>query len=158
MIFCIVGSQKFPFERLIREMDRLKQEGVIRDEVVAQIGVCPYEPKHLTWQRFMDKDTFDRNIGACDVLVTHAGEGSIMTGLMMSRKVIAVPRYAKFGEHINDHQLQIARAMEKLGCLINVEDISGLQGVFEHLDEYELKPYPSQQATIIKTICDFIGD
>ncbi len=158
MIFCIVGSQKFQFERLIREMDRLKGEGIIQDEVVAQIGVCPYEPKHLNWQRFMDKETFDQNIAACDVLVTHAGEGSIMTGLLKGRKVIAVPRYARFGEHLNDHQLQIARAMEKLGCLINVEDIAKLQGVFEHLDEYELKPYECQQATIIKTICDFIGD
>ena len=158
MIFLIVGSQKFPFERLIREMDRLKGEGVIQDEVVAQIGVCAYEPKHLRWQRFMDKETFDQNIGACDLLVTHAGEGSIMTGLLKGRKVIAVPRYARFGEHLNDHQLQIARAMENLGCLINVEDIEKLEDVFLHIDEYQLKPYPSQQATIIKTICDFIGD
>lgn len=158
MIFCIVGSQKFQFERLIREMDRLKGEGVIRDEVFAQIGVCPYEPKHLRWQRFIDKETFDQHIETCDLLVTHAGEGSIMTGLLKGRKVIAVPRYARYGEHLNDHQLQIARAMEKLGCLINVEDIGKLEEVFRHIDEYELKPYQSQQATIIKTICDFIGD
>lgn len=158
LIFLIVGSQKFPFERLIREMDRLKGEGVIRDEVIAQIGVCPYEPKHLTWQRFMDKETFDRNIAACDLLVTHAGEGSIMTGLLKGRKVVAVPRYARFGEHLNDHQLMIARAMERLGCLINVEEIEKLGDVLTHIGEYDLKPYVSQQATIIKTICDFIGD
>jgi len=158
LIFLIVGSQKFQFERLIREMDRLKGEGVIKDEVIAQIGVCQYEPKHLTWQRFMDKELFDRNIETCDLLVTHAGEGSIMTGLLRGRKVIAVPRYARFGEHLNDHQLQIARAMENLGCLINVEDIAKLEEVFLHIDEYELKPYERQQEKIIETICDFIGE
>lgn len=158
MIFCIVGSQKFQFERLIREMDRLVGDGIIQDEVIAQIGVCHYEPKHLKWQRFMDKNEFDHNIAECDVLVTHAGEGCIMTGLLKGRKVIAVPRFARFGEHLNDHQLQIARAMEKQNCLINVEDISMLEEVFLHLDEYQLTPYETGKERIIQTICDFIGE
>ena len=157
MIFLIVGSQKFPFDRLIREMDRLKASGVIKDEIVAQIGVSKYEPKFMNWQRFMDKADFDMNIEKCDLLVTHAGEGSIMTGLIKNRKVIAVPRYEKLGEHVSDHQLQIARALEKQKCIINVEDISTLEDVFMHIDEYKLQPYVSGKDTIIKTLCDFIG-
>lgn len=157
MIFLIVGSQKFPFDRLIREMDRLKASGVIKDEIVAQIGVSKYEPKFMNWQRFMDKADFDMNIEKCDLLVTHAGEGSIMTGLIKNRKVIVVPRYEKLGEHVSDHQLQIARALEKQKCIINVEDISTLEDVFMHIDEYKLQPYVSGKDTIIKTLCDFIG-
>lgn len=157
MIFLIVGSQKFPFDRLIKEMDRLKASGVIKDEIVAQIGVSRYEPEFMNWKRFMDKVDFDKNIENCDLLVTHAGEGSIMTGLIKKRKVIAVPRYAKLGEHVSDHQLQIARALEKQKCIINVEDISKLGDVFLHLDEYRLQPYISGKDTIIKTLCDFIG-
>lgn len=158
MIFCIVGSQKFPFERLIREMDRLVETGVIRDTVVAQIGVSPYEPKYMKWQRFMNKEDFDRHIEMCDILVTHAGEGSIMTGLLKKKKVIAVPRYEKLGEHVSDHQLQIARALEKQKCIINVEDSAKLEGVFRRLDEIELEPYVSGSEQILKAICDFIGD
>ena len=157
MIFLIVGSQKFPFDRLIREVDRLKASGVIKDEIVAQIGVSKYEPKFMKWQRFMDKADFDMNIENCDLLVTHAGEGSIMTGLIKNRKVIAVPRYEKLGEHVSDHQLQIARALEKQKCIINVEDTSKLEDVFLHIDEYTLQPYISGKDTIIKTLCDFIG-
>lgn len=157
MIFVIVGSQKFPFERLIREMDRLVEKGVITDEVVAQTGVCAYEPKHMKWQRFMDKENFDRHINDCDLLVTHAGEGSIMTGLLKKKKVIAVPRYERLGEHVSDHQLEIARALEKQNCIINVEDIADLERVITHLDEYQLDEYESGRETIIKTICDFIG-
>ena len=111
MIFVIVGSQKFQFNRLIIEVDRLKQEGILQDRVVAQIGACDYEPKHIEWKRFMDKEDFDAHIAACDLLITHAGEGSIMTGLLRQRKVIAVPRYERFGEHVSDHQLEIARAL-----------------------------------------------
>ena len=158
MIFLIVGSQKFPFDRLIRRMDELKEKGVIRDEIVAQIGVSGYEPKHMKWERFMDKERFDRMIEECDLLVTHAGEGSIMTGLLKGRKVIAVPRYERLGEHVSDHQLEIARALEKQGCMINAEDTDRLDEIFLRLDEYELKPYISGNATIIRTICEFIGE
>lgn len=156
MIFCIVGSQKFQFDRMIREIDRLAGSGVICDEVVAQIGACSYEPKHLKWQRFMDKDEFDSNIRSCDLLITHAGEGSIMTGLLMGKKVIAIPRYQHLGEHVSDHQLQIARAMEKQKCLINVEDTKELEHVLLNLDSYELEPYVSGKAQIMKLICNFI--
>ena len=137
-------------------MDRLKASGVIKDEIIAQIGVSRYEPAHMKWHRFMDKEVFDYNIENCDLLVTHAGEGSIMTGLIKGRRVIAVPRFARFGEHVNDHQLQIARALEKQHFIINVEEIEQLESVFTHLEDYRLKPYVSEKDTIIKTICDFV--
>lgn len=157
MIFVIVGSQKFPFERLIREMDRLAGTGGIKDEVVAQIGVSEYEPKNMKWYRFMDKENFDRHIEECSLLVTHAGEGSIMTGLLKKRKVIAVPRYERLGEHVSDHQLEIARALEKQNCIINIEDIANLEKTIAYIDKYQLDEYQSGRETIIKTICDFIG-
>lgn len=156
MIFVIVGSQKFPFERLIREMDRLVGEGIIRDEVVAQIGVSGYEPQHMKWHRFMDKERFDSMITDCDLLVTHAGEGSIMTGLLKKKTVIAVPRYERLGEHVSDHQLEIARALEKQNCIINVEDIAELQHAITHFSEYQMKEYESGRETILRTIRDFI--
>lgn len=157
MIFVIVGSQKFPFDRLIREVDRLNSNGIIRDEVVAQIGVCGFEPEHLQWQRFMDKQVFDSYIERCDLLITHAGEGSIMTGLLKGKKVIAVPRYERLGEHVSDHQLEIARALEKQNCIVNIEDITALESAVSHIDEIPLAPYVSGNQTMIQTLCDFIG-
>ena len=158
MIFMIVGSQKFPFDRLIREVDRLKETGAIADEVVAQIGASGYEPQHLKWQRFMDKSDFDAAIAACDLLITHAGEGSIMTGLLKGKKVIAVPRYFRFGEHVSDHQLEIARAPEKQRCIVNVEDIGQLESAVRNIDQTELKPYQSGNDSIIHLLREFIGD
>ena len=157
MIFVIVGSQKFPFERLIREMDRIAGTGILQDDFVAQIGVSSYEPQNMKWYRFMDKENFDHHIEICDLLVTHAGEGSIMTGLLKKRKVVAVPRYEHLGEHVSDHQLEIARALEKQKCIVNVENIADLETVLANLDTYDLQPYESGRETILKTICDFIG-
>ena len=138
-------------------MDRLAGKGVFQEDVVAQIGVSTYEPKNMKWYRFMDKENFDRHIENCSLLITHAGEGSIMTGLLKKRKVIAVPRYERLGEHVSDHQLEIARALEKQNCIINVEDIAELEHIIVHLGEYHLDEYKSGRETILKTICDFIG-
>ena len=157
MIFVVVGSQKFPFERLIREVDRLKAEGIIQDDVFAQIGPSEYLPAHLMWKRFLDKDEFDARIRDCDVLITHAGEGSIMTGLLLRRYVIAVPRYAALGEHVSDHQLEIARALEKQNHIVNVEDIRMLSEAVTSVKERPLKPYVSEQHVIIDMICSFLG-
>ena len=158
MIFVTVGSQKFPFDRLIREMDRLAGEGVLQEEVLAQIGACAYEPKHMKWHRFMDKEDFDQAITDCDILVTHAGEGSIMTGLLKGRKVIAVPRYQKFGEHVSDHQLEIARALEKQRCIVNVEDIGQLENAILSIGRAGLVPYESGNDSVIRLLREFIGD
>lgn len=157
MIFVIVGSQKFPFDRLIREMDQLKADGKIKDTVVAQIGTATYVPRHIEWVRFLDKRDFDNYIETCDILVTHAGEGSIMTGLIYHKKVIAVPRYEKLGEHVSDHQLEIARALEKQNCIINVEDIAQLGTAIERIQTEPLCPYESGNDSIIQLLRDFIG-
>ena len=157
MIFVVVGSQKFPFERLIREVDLLKEKGIIVDDVFAQIGPSSYIPRHLRWERYLDKGLFDEMIQKCDLLVTHAGEGSIMTGLLCRKKVIAVPRYARLGEHVSDHQLEIARALEKQHNIINVEKIEDLGRSIQTIDQCDLRPYRSEKQKIIETISSFIG-
>ena len=158
MIFVIVGSQKFPFDRLIREMDRLKAANVITEQVFAQIGASTYIPQHLIWKRYLDKEEFDAQIDASDILITHAGEGSIMTGLLKHKKVIAVPRYKNLGEHVSDHQLEIARALAKQKCIVNVEDITQLESAICHINEFDLQPYESGNDSILQLLCDFIGE
>ena len=113
MIFVTVGSQKFPFDRLIRQLDELVADGSIpEDEIYAQYGASTYEPVHMKGERFMDRESFAHRIEQCDMLITHGGEGTVMSGIAAGKKVVAVPRYGKYGEHLNDHQLMIVRAMD----------------------------------------------
>lgn len=53
MILIAVGSQKFPFDRLIKEIDRLVETGVIKEPVFGQIGASTYEPLHYEYKRFL---------------------------------------------------------------------------------------------------------
>ena len=77
MIFVTVGTHEQPFNRLIEEIDRLKQEGVITDEVQMQTGYCTYEPKCCKWEAFfpykkMQELIMDENRTV--VIVSHSTE------------------------------------------------------------------------------------
>ena len=49
MLFVTVGSQKFPFDRLIKKVDQMLREGLIQEEVFIQTGAsrcvpsCPHQ-------------------------------------------------------------------------------------------------------------------
>ncbi|WP_182434315.1 glycosyltransferase [Clostridium sp. AM49-4BH] len=65
---------------------------------------------------------YEEYIKNCDILVSHSGVGTIMTGLKYRRKIIVVPRLSKYGEHIDDHQTQIAQSFSKLNYVLMYSD------------------------------------
>ena len=107
MIFVTLGSQKFPFDRLLQELDRLIEAGVITEPVFAQTGYSTYEPKHFAFEAFLDRDSFGAKMQEADTVITHAGTGAIIGAVKAGKKVIAVPRLSRYGEHVDDHQTQI---------------------------------------------------
>ena len=126
MIFVILGTQKFPFTRLIKEIERLKKENIIIDKVVVQAGYTLYESKSLIIKDFMDEDVFSQNIENANIVITHGGTGAIINSLKKRKKVIAVPRLSKYGEHVDDHQQEIVETFVKKNYILesNVDDLS----------------------------------
>ena len=106
MILTTVGTQ-LPFDRLIRAVDDWASAN--NESVFAQIGVSSYQPKFVDWQRFLDPQSFAEKLEAADVVVAHAGIGSIVSALECGKPVIVLPRLARYGEHRNDHQLATAK-------------------------------------------------
>lgn len=122
MIFVTVGSQLFPFDRLLREVDDLIESGVIAEEVFAQTGKSVYVPKHYKYQPFLGANEFDDCLKRCSMLITHGGAGNIVRALQLGKKVLAVPRLAKYGEHVDDHQLQILAEFGATGDICTCYD------------------------------------
>ncbi len=106
MIFVTVGSRNYPFDRLFKKLDKLVEDGVIKDKIFAQIGTSTYKPKNFEYKDFVSPEEFEKYIDKADIVVSHGASGSIMKALNASKKVIAVTRLEKYGEHINDHQIQ----------------------------------------------------
>ncbi len=106
MIFVTVGSRNYPFDRLFKKLDELYEEGILTEKMFAQTGTSTYKPKHYEYKDFISQDEFLSKIQEADIVVSHGASGSIMKALNAGKKVIAVTRLEKYGEHINDHQIQ----------------------------------------------------
>lgn len=129
MIFVTIGLM-YGFDRLIKEMDRIAE--MIDEEVIIQIGETVYVPKNARYFRFLSKEEMGRLYEISRVVVCHAGVGSILIALEHRKPVIAVPRRKKYGEHVDDHQLDIAGEMEKEGLITVVYDVEELKGVLKN--------------------------
>lgn len=106
MIFVTVGSRNYPFNRLFEKLDELCENGVIKEKIFAQIGTSTYQPKNYDYKDFISQEEFLEKIKEADIVISHGASGSIMKALNEDKKVIVVTRLEKYGEHINDHQIQ----------------------------------------------------
>ena len=129
MIFVTVGTHDQGFERLVRKIDELVESKKIKERVVIQTGYTEYKPRKCKWFKFVSPEEFEKMCEKSDLIITHAGVGSIMTCLKLGKIAIVVPRLKKFDEHRDDHQLQITRELEKQGKILAVYDIDKLEKI-----------------------------
>lgn len=156
MIFVTLGSQKFQFNRLLKEIDRLIENKVIHEELVAQIGVSDYIPKNYKSIDFLTRDEFQKYMSECNYVITHAGTGAIITALKNDKKVIAIPRLAKYGEHVDDHQIQLINEFKELNLIEPVYEIEELEDAIKISMNKKYNKYVSNTNIIIKSIEEFI--
>ena len=88
----------------------------------------------------------------CDVVITHAGTGAIMGAVKRGKKVIAVPRKKKYGEHVDEHQLQIVEEFEQLGIIEPCYEVEDLENAYKKIFEKEYTSYQSNTQAYLKEI------
>ena len=118
MIFVTVGSRQYPFDRLFKKLDELYENGTLTDAMFAQTGTSTYKPMHYEYSAFISPEEFLQKINEANIVVSHGASGSIMKALNARKKVIAVTRLEKYGEHINDHQIQNNEAFSSNGYVL----------------------------------------
>ena len=109
MIFVTVGVQ-LPFDRLICAMDRFAADHP-DIEIIAQTGVTPYQCRHMQAYARLESREFQSFVERAELIVAHAGMGSILTALELGKPIIVLPRVARLGEHRNDHQAATSQYM-----------------------------------------------
>ena len=129
MILVTLGTQDKSFKRLLEAIDRQVELGNIKDKIVVQAGCTKYESKNMEIFDLIPMEKFDDLIKSCDLLITHGGVGSIITGLKNNKKVIAAARLFKYKEHTNDHQLQIIENFSNDGYILGLDNFDELDKV-----------------------------
>ncbi|HEM5084042.1 TPA: multidrug MFS transporter, partial [Streptococcus suis] len=109
MIFVTVGTHEQPFDRLLKEVDYLVEKGVITEEVFIQTGYSTYIPKNCKWSKLLSFDKMNELMEKADIIITHGGPATFMSAIAKGKKPIVVPRLEKYGEHVNDHQLDFSK-------------------------------------------------
>ena len=157
MIFVTLGSQKFQFNRLLKEVDKLIETGKIKDDIFAQIGASDYKPKNYKYKEFITQEVFNDYLNKADIIITHAGTGVIVNAIKKGKKVIGVPRLAKYGEHVDDHQIQLINEFKEMNFIEPVYKMNKLKDAIETVKEKRYNTYVSNTDKIIDDIEVFIN-
>ena len=158
MIFVTVGLQKFQFNRLLKKIDELIEDGTITDKVFAQIGYSDYKPKNYEYKKFLTQDEFNENIEKSNLVITHAGTGVIINAIKREKRVIGVPRLVKYNEHVDDHQIQLLKVFKELNYIEVAKDTDELKEKIKNIDNETFRKYESNTDKIIEDIRKFIEE
>ena len=130
MILVTLGTQDKEFTRLLKAIDREIKKGVITDKVVVQAGCTKFESENMEMFDLIPANEFDEYIKKADLIITHGGAGSILTGVKNNKKIIAAARLAKYKEQHNDHQLEIVEEFTKMGYILSFDDSKSFEKAY----------------------------
>lgn len=135
MIFVTVGTHEQPFNRLVKYIDKLKEDRIIREDVFIQTGYSTYEPKYCKWSKLISYSQMEKNVNEARIVISHGGPASFIMPLQIGKIPIVVPRQVEFNEHINNHQVEFSKVVaERMGIIIPVVDINKLCEIIKNYD------------------------
>lgn len=124
MIFVTVGTHQQPFDRLMRALTALPA-----DELVVQYGHAEPPANVARAVSFQSFPEMLEAFATADVVVTHAGVGSILCATNAGHVPVVVPRLKQYGEHVDDHQVHLIRELERDGRVNVVWEMDQLAAV-----------------------------
>jgi UDP-N-acetylglucosamine transferase subunit ALG13 len=128
MIFVTVGTNETPFDRLVAVAQALGAD----HSVIVQYGSSSHTSGPGDWHDFLPFEEMESAMRTADAVVTHAGVGSILLALRSGRRPIVMPRRHVLAEAVDDHQVVLARRLERAGLVSVAEDAGE---VFDRLQD-----------------------
>lgn len=157
MIFLAVGTQ-FGFDRLVKAVDEAIGQQLIQDTVFAQIGPGSYLPKRMEYVVSLEKEEFHKVLTSCEAMSSHAGIGNIALALKMGKPLLVMPRLKRFGEVVNDHQVDTARKFEQLGHLLVAYETEQIPEKLEQLKTFVPCKRQAQPHAVAERIAKFLAE
>ena len=157
MILVAVGTQ-LPFDRMIQAVDEWAERAG-RTDVVAQIGKSDYRARAIKTFQFMDFTEFSELQAKADFLIGHAGIGSILTALQLSKPIVIMPRDHHRGEHRDGHQFATAKSFAGTPGIYVAADEQELVSRLDNLNELSSVPPISDKASdeLIEKLREFVA-
>lgn len=155
-LFVPLGTQKFPFGRLITALNELVDKGVYApEEVVMQSTMYPVEPK-FKHVGLIPADGFNRYMQEAEVVITHSGVNSIISCMQLGKPLVVVPRLHEYGEHVDNHQVEIAELMATKYDVLTLMDMKDLESTINAARTHEYKQWQSHRNELVEKLKELI--
>lgn len=118
MILVTVGTEQYAFDRLMSWISLLMQNRLIQEEIIVQSGTSKHLPANVTAYKTLPIDRFTELVQQARLVISHCGEGSLLMLEEVGTPYILVPRSVRYQEHVDDHQVELAIALESIGAAI----------------------------------------
>ncbi len=159
MILVSLGTEAFPFNRLIRAADDLAEK-FAGEPVFVQTGICPdaVMPQKCPSARLMPYADLAARVNEARIVISHAGVGLLLMCLRAGKIPVVVPRRKKMGEHVDDHQLELARRMAQQGYVIMTENTDELVSIVSNYENLQKKSaaVSSSQSRLAKALSSYL--
>ncbi len=120
--FITVGNAKQPFPRMLSMVAAMARRNVLSMPITIQYGNAAVPLVDCTLIPFLASSEYIKMMAEAHLIITHAGAGSIIHALSYGKTPIVVPRRKYFGEHIDDHQMEMAVEMASLNMVVIAQD------------------------------------
>lgn len=156
MIIVLLGTFPTAFERPLIEIDRLCREGIIKEKVIVQSGYTNFDSEYLEMRPFITPDELTELYKEARLVITQAGTGSLIKGMKLNKKIISIPRLAKYEEVVDNHQEEILHEFTKLNYILPWTEDVELETVLNQIYDFQPSPYLSTKQKIISHLEEYI--
>jgi UDP-N-acetylglucosamine transferase subunit ALG13 len=158
MILVLLGTFPVNFPRPLIEIEKLLLAGVITDEVIVQSGHTPFQSDLMTVIPFMPLEELIDLYQKAELIITQAGTGSIIKGLKLNKKMIAIARLAKLGEHVDDHQSELVKEFSECKFLLPWHEQDKLGDILKKIPDFKPQLYKSDNKAVVRYLINYIDN
>lgn len=112
-----LGTEVWPFTRAVDRIRELLPEA----EITWQVGVTDYAEDGEQLQRWLPPEELREAMHEADVVIAHAGVGTVLAALGVGKVPVVLPRLEAQREHVDDHQVEVAAMLDRRSLVVSVD-------------------------------------
>lgn len=131
--FVTVGNSKQRFDRLMDIIEYCSD--LLPKPIYIQTGyneydICQHNDVECT--RSFSGDNYKEILNTSEILVMHAGAGSLINAVRLGKKPVIMPRNQEYGEHVDNHQVEFAHQIKKTNLAFVINNQQELENILKN--------------------------
>lgn len=148
MILVTLGTQFEPFDRLLKEVQKLKTD----EKIIVQAGHTKFESDKMEIVDFIPYEKMNELVDEARVIITHGGTGSIVEPLKKGKIIIGCARLEKYGEHVDNHQTELVSIFADQGYILEFKEGDDMNALLKKAESFVPKKYTSNTNVFIEKL------